>query len=80
MAGGAWTGCVHGREGHSWQGGVWQEGAYMAVGDVHGRGACVMDAHPSPGRYYEIRAVRIVLECILVCKCFDVHFSPVFMQ
>ena len=67
MAGGAWTGCVHGREGHSWQGGVW-------------RGACVMDAHPSPGRYYEIRAVRIVLECILVCKCFDVHFSPVFMQ
>ena len=53
--------------GHEWRGGlhgggVWQgvhgKGAYMA--EVHGKGACMQERRPLK------RAVRILLECILV--------------
>ena len=50
------------------RGGVWQRGVCMAKGGMHGKGgACVVCTPP----LYEIRpvnarAVRILLECILV--------------
>ena len=56
---------MHGREGHVWQ---W---------DMHGGGMCAM--HPPP-THYEIRsvnarAVRILLECILVVYDISSAFS-----
>ena len=65
--------------GRTWQGGCmwWGEGACMAggacvAGGVRvGEGACVPHTHAPPPGHYEIRsvngrAVRIILECILV--------------
>ena len=72
----AWQGGMCGR-GHAWQGGmcgrgcVWQGEGCMAGGAW--QGACM--PHMPPPRHYEIRsvnvrAVRILLECILVfMKC-----------
>ena len=59
MVGGcAWQGGMHGG-GHAWQG--WQ--------GVHGRGAYVADT-TRYGDTVNERAVRILLECILVFQCF----------
>ena len=74
-------GGMHGWGGRAWQGAC-VLGACMAGGGMHDRGVCmaggmrgvghVYHARP-PARYYEIRsvnerAVRILLECILVLK------------
>ena len=73
VAGHAWWGaCV---AGVAWQGGVCRRGACVA-GGVHDGGVCIAGGacmpHTTP-RHYEIqsvnaRAVRILLECILVEK------------
>ena len=70
----AWGTCVAG--GHAWQGGV-------CGGDVHGRGACMPRMPPGHHKIPSVnaRAVRILLECILVehvirigTTCFDTDF------
>ena len=79
MAGGVHRVCmaggVHG--GHAWQGYVCGRGVCVAVGGMHGGGhvwwECV--CHACPPRHYKIRsvnarAVRILLECILVMKSY----------
>ena len=82
MAGGCawqghvWLGGMHGR-GHAWWGACVAGGACMA-GGMRGRGACMAGSASQGGMHathapwqYEIwsvnaRAVRILLECILV--------------
>ena len=69
---------VRGGGGHVWwRGACVVKGACMAKGAVHGEGGCAWAARPPPRvSYYEIRsvnarAVRILLECILVYSKFS---------
>ena len=88
MAGG-----VCGR-GHVWLGECAWQGAYMA-GAVHGRGVCGQEAcvawghacHACPPGHYETRsvnarAVRILMECILVGEVFTspLPLNPSFLE
>ena len=67
-------GGVHGRGGHAWQrwacvaGGMHGRGGAFVAGDVHGRGTCMAHMPPPPILRDTVneRAVRILLECILV--------------
>ena len=73
--------------GHTWQGGMCGRGhggGCAWQGGMCGRGACMSGGvhamHTPPPRHYKIRsvnarAVRILLECILVltCVCFYHH-------
>ena len=70
MAGGVSGRGVHGR-GCAWQWGACVAGGCVWQGSVHGRGACVVGAcmaHTLPILRDAVneRAVRILLECILV--------------
>ena len=66
--------------GHAWQGGVRGGGACDTGRGMHGRGACVEGGHAWQGEgehAWQIlrdtvneRAVRILLECILLSKSF----------
>ena len=74
----AWQGAIHGKggghvwwEGHAWQGGVHGRGVCMA-GGMHGRGMCMAGGMCGRAPQQILRntvnerAIRILLECILV--------------
>ena len=87
--GGMYGGGVHGRGGCAWQrggmaGGVhgrgghaWQRGACMAEGGMHGRGVHHMPPphHKTLRDTVNDRAIRILLECILVLYSLVCKFS-----
>ena len=87
-----WGACMAGRYawqevcmagGHAWQGGMHGRGACVAGGmcgggcmggGMHGRGVCMA------GKWQLQWAIRILLECILVCFVFPVSELPGYMK
>ena len=77
VAGGhAWQGGVHGGGGHAWQGGMHGFGACMAGGYVWQGGCAWQGEVCMPQQILQDtvneRAVRILLECILVTVGVDI--------